>query len=187
MNKLLRSPHFWVIFIMILLAALTRVLNHPPNMAPIAAIALFGAVYFKKRAHAFILPIIALLCSDILLEVTYNAGIQPNKGFYGLSGLIYITFIGIVLIGFLLNKKFNVLTLIPATLGGSVLFFIVTNFGVWVLDPIAYTRDFSGIIRCYTLAIPFFKNTLIGDMAYVTLLFGSYELIIKRIPALVRV
>jgi hypothetical protein len=159
-----------VAFSLILLAVLSRLLPHPPNVAPITALALFGGVYLEMR-YAFLIPLAAMLVSDALI------------GFYPGFGWIYGSFLAIGLIGLWLKAHPGVINTAAAALTGSVLFFIVTNFGVWVSSPL-YPHTPAGLGECYTAALPFFRNTLIGDAVYVGALFGAFELMKKSIPAL---
>jgi hypothetical protein len=142
-----------------------RLLPHPPNFAPIAAIALFGGVYFSKRP-ALALPLIAMVVSDIFI------GVYDQK----LMLSVYSSFILCTLIGFWLKNNKKWYTVLGASFFGAVLFFIVTNFAVWAFAS-WYVKDFSGLAQCYLMALPFFKNTLLGDLFYATVFFGGYELI----------
>lgn len=158
-------------FSLILLAALSRLLPHLPNFTPIAALALFGGVYLDKK-HTFIVPLAALLISDYLL------------GFHNGMMWVYGSFAAIGLLGLWLRNHQGVTTTIGTTLLGSVLFFVVTNFGVWISSHSTYPPTFSGLIECYVAAIPFFRNSLFGDFTYVTAMFGTYELTKKFVPSL---
>ncbi len=158
-------------FAMILLAALSRLLPHPPNFAPITALALFGGVYLDKK-HSFIAPIAAMLVSDYFI------------GFYSGMEWTYGSFVLIGFIGLWLRNHRGIRTTVGATVAGSLLFFIVTNFGVWISSQVTYPHTTAGLIECYVAAIPFFRNTLLGDAVYVGTMFGVYELAKKYIPAL---
>jgi hypothetical protein len=158
-------------FFLILFAAMSRLLPHPANFVPITAIALFGGVYLDKK-HTFIVPIAALLISDYFI------------GFYQGWQWVYGSFIAIGFIGLWLRNHKEILPVIGASLTGSLLFFIVTNFGVWVSAQSGYAHNVSGLLECYVAAIPFFRNTLAGDLMYVGVLFGVYELAKKYVPAL---
>ena len=155
---------FLVALFLIFIGAILRLLPHSPNFAPISAMALFGGVYFSGRL-ALIFPILAMLISDYFL------------GFYqfSLMAFVYLGFLISVFIGFWLkrNKKWS--KILGASLFSSLLFFLLTNFAVWAFTS-WYSKDFSGLIQCYLMAIPFFKNTLFGDLFYVTLFFGIYQL-----------
>src|SRR5262249_52502230 len=104
-------------------------------------------------------------------------------GFYSGFEWIYGSFLAIGLIGLWLRSHPGFLTTAAATLAGSTLFFIVTNFGTWVSTPL-YAHTLAGLVQCYDAALPFFRNTLIGDALYVASLFGAFELIQRSVPAL---
>ncbi len=150
--------------LMILAAALSRLLPHPQNVAPIAAMALAGGVYLDKKL-GLILPLAALLISDLFI------------GFYPILFFVYASFLVIGLIGLWLKSHKRPLPILGATLFGSILFFVVTNFGVWAVGPEMYPRTLAGLSECYIAAIPFFRNTVLGDLAYTGVLFGLFELL----------
>ena len=150
---------------LIVLGIAARLLPHPANFAPIGAVALFGGMYLTRR-YAMILPLIAMLISDIFI------------GFYTwqIMASVYISFALTGLIGLWVRKNKKLSTVIGGTVLGSILFFLITNFSVWAFGTM-YAHDFSGLIQSYTMAIPFFRNSLLGDLFYVGLLVGSYEAI----------
>jgi len=158
-------------FSLILLATLSRLLPHPPNVVPITALALFGGVYLDKK-QTLIIPLVAMLISDYFI------------GFHSEILWVYTSFVAIGFMGLWLRKHQGVLTGIGATFAGSVLFFVVTNFGVWLSPTFMYPRTLDGLLACYTAAIPFFKNTLAGDFFYVGVMFGLYELGKRFMPIL---
>jgi len=156
---------------MILLAALSRLLPHPSNFAPITALALFGAVYLDRK-HTFIVPLAAMVISDYFI------------GFYSGWMWVYGSFVAIGFIGLWLRNHRGVPQTIGATVAGSILFFIATNFGVWITAQVTYPHTVTGLEQCYAAAIPFFRNTLLGDLTYVGAMFGVYELVRKFLPSL---
>lgn len=160
-----------ILFLIVVLAAATRLLPSPHNFTPIAAIALFGGAYFSDKRMAFVLPLVAMLLSDLFL------------GFHGTMTFVYLCFIATVYMGFGMRGKVSVLPIIGGAIGSSILFFIVTNFGVW-LTGTYYPKSIEGLVMCYTAAIPFFHNTLAGTMVYSAVLFGSFEFIQQRYPSL---
>lgn len=172
MKEKLFSTRFFFLTGLILAAVFTRLIPHPPNFAPIAAIALFGGAYFTNKKIAFMVPFIALLLSDLVI------------GFYEGMWAIYFSFAMVVGIGFLLKNRISTGKVAVAAISSSLLFFIVTNFAVW-MSGFLYPMNFSGLIMCYTAAIPFFHNTLIGDLVYTGALFGLYELARAKYPKLV--
>jgi hypothetical protein len=151
--------------ILISLGVACRLLPHPFNFAPIAAIALFTGAYLGKR-YALTLPIVAMFIGDIFI------------GFYEwpLMITVYGSFVLIGLLGLGIKRHKSIETVIGASLGASILFFILTNWAVWQFSP-WYAHTWSGLLQCYTLALPFFRNTLIGNLFYTGVLFGAYELI----------
>lgn len=155
----------------IVAAAALRLLPHPPNFSPIDSMALFSGAYLGRRGLAFAAPFGALLLSDIVL------------GFYPGMAFVYGSVTAIVVIGFLIASKRSVARVGAAAVAGSLLFFIVTNFGVWIESGM-YPHSASGLAACYIAAIPFFQNTLAGDLFYAALLFGGFALLQRLVPAI---
>ena len=149
--------------LLILFAAFSRILPHPANFTPVAAIALFSGTYLNKK-YMLVVPIAAMLLSDLII------------GFH--SGMIWVygSFVLIGLIGLWLKNHKKIGNIIGAALLSSIIFFIITNFGVWLTGY--YGLTFNGIIECYTMAIPFFRNSLAGDAIYCAVMFGVYEIIL---------
>lgn len=175
---------FNVIVIMVFMAAFSRLLPHPPNFAPIGAMALFGAAYFSQRYLAFLIPIVSMWLSDLILNNViyakyFSAFAWVTPGFYWTYG----AFVLIGITGFALLKKVKVQNLFFASLMASLVFFIVSNFGVWASTNM-YPKDFKGLLICYTAGLPFLKNTILGDLIYTAALFGSFEFAQYKIPAL---
>jgi hypothetical protein len=155
---------------LILLAAALRIAPHPWNFTPVGAMALFSGAVLKDRRLAFLFPLIALFAGDIFI------------GFHKLIPIVYASFLINVAIGLWLSDRRTVAHISVATLLGAIQFFIVTNFAVWqFLSGFPHTA--SGLAACYIAGIPFFWNTLAGDALYAALLFGSYALAERFIPA----
>lgn len=152
--------------LLIVLGAAMRLLPHMANFTPIAAIALFGGVYLKRR-YTLLLPLGALIASDIVIGFD-----SPQSRL-----TVYGSFLLIGLIGLVVRKRKNVLTVLSGSLGGSVIFYLITNF-TYFYAPTMYPHTVSGIVSSYYNALPFFRNTLVGDLFYAGLLFGLYELAI---------
>jgi hypothetical protein len=173
-----------ILFLIILAAALSRLLPHPHNFTPIGAIGLFGAAYFSRRYLAFLAPFAAMWISDLLLNNLVYAHFYPEGGFrwWG-NAWVYLSFALIVCLGFALLRQVKLSHLLAASLGASTLFFMVTNFGVWLGSPM-FPRNWAGLSMTYALGLPFFLNTLLGDLFFTALLFGSFEWAQRRFPAL---
>lgn len=153
--------------ILVAIGVISRLMPHPWNFAPIAAIGLFSGTYLGIF-YSLILPPLSIFFSDIFL------------GFYEwkLMLAVYGSFALISLIGILIKKYKSFKTILTASLSASILFFLITNFAVW-LFTLWYPKTFSGLIQCFILALPFFRNTLLGDLFYTGILFGTYELIFE--------
>ncbi len=150
--------------LIVLVGVLSRLLPHNPNIVPITALCLFGGAYLPKK-FAF-LPLLVMLISDYFI------------GFYGTDMFyVYGSFALTGLIGLWLRKNKSAKFVLGSALLSSILFFIITNFGVWAPPNNWYPHTLDGLIQSYTMAIPFFKNSLIGDVSYSVLLFGGYELL----------
>lgn len=155
---------------MIMLAAAMRLLPHLPNFTPIAAMALFGGAYFAKKQWAFLIPMAALFLSDLII------------GFHSTMWAVYVSFALVVGIGMFLQRKISVRNVILAAISSSVLFFVISNFGVWISGFCGYPMTFAGLMTCYEMAIPFFRNEILGTLVYSTVMFGSFEWIKAKYP-----
>ncbi len=147
----------------VLAAAASRLLPHPPNLTPIAALALFGGACFSDKGAAFLVPLAAMFLSDLVIGL--HRGLPVVYGAFALT----------VCIGLWLRARRRWLPIAGATLASSIVFYIVTNFGVWALGSL-YPKTLAGLVTCYIAAVPFFRNTLLGDGAYAIVLFGSLAL-----------
>jgi len=166
---------------LILIAALTRLLPHPPNFSPVEAIALFGGAYFASRQWAAIVPLLAMLISDLALALngagyaTYLGGVS----FWSVYACIAIS----VVLGFGLRGRVTGARVLAYALTGSVLFFAVTNCTAWLSDPL-YPKNAAGLAAAYVAGIPFFKWTVLGTLGYAAALFGGFALVRRHFPAL---
>ena len=160
------------LIVAIFTAAAMRLLPHPPNFSPIAAMALFSGAQMPKRALAFVAPFAALILSDLALG-----------GFYPGMNFVYLSFALTVLIGWAIASRKTPLVIGGAAVASSVLFFILTNFGMWLFSGI-YPVTGAGLVACYVAAIPFFQNTLVGDLSFTLLLFGGFALLEHLLPGI---
>lgn len=164
--------------IAILAAAISRVLPHPLNFSPIGAMALFGGTYITNKRNAFIIPLAAMLISDILLQF------MTGYGFHSTTIWVYGSFAMITSLGFYLRKRVQRQTVMVCSLVGSLLFFFVTNLGTWLTQNL-YPKTGAGLVECYIQAIPFFGGTIMGDLFFNLILFGAYAIAKWRFPATV--
>lgn len=152
------------IIFLIAAAVILRFLPHFPNFAPITALALFAGAKLPKK-YALILPLLVMAISDFLLG-----------GYHSTLPFVYFSFFISGLIGFWLRKNNKFGNIICASLIGSVQFFLITNFGVWLLDDM-YPLTFAGLMESYTMGLPFYRGTFLGDLFYTGIFFGGYELV----------
>lgn len=154
-----------IVTTLIALGVIARIVPHEANFAPIAAMALFGAVYLKPQ-YALVLPLVALIISDMAIGFDSVAGRVSVYGAFVLIGLV----------GLAIRRHKSLVTVIGGTIAGSVIFYLVTNL-VWLYPPVMYSHDIAGQLMSYYNALPFFRATLVGDLFYVGLLFGTRELV----------
>jgi hypothetical protein len=141
------------ILILITILAFSRLIPHPPNFTPLLGMAVFSGVIFDRKILAFVAPLMAMLISDLVI------------GFHSSMPIIYFAITLNVGVGFLLVSKFSYLKSILALVSGALIFFILTNFSVW-LGSGMYSQDLNGLISCYIMALPFFQNTLLSSLVY---------------------
>ena len=163
----MHKERFALILALIAAAALSRLLPHPQNVSPVAAIALFAGATLASRALAFIIPLAAMMLADIII------------GFHSTMLFVYVGMVITVALGMGLRGKTSALRVAGASLAASVIFFAVTNLGVWLMEGI-YPHTLAGLGTCFIAAIPFFAHSLLGDLFFVGLLFGVFALSVPR-------
>ena len=177
------SPGPWVLAAMIFVAALTRLLPHPPNFSPVEAVALFGGAYFASRWLALAVPLIAMFLSDMALGLV-NGGIYwsyfASVDFLAIYAIIAVS----TVLGFGLRGRATGARVLGYSLAGSVLFFVASNFATWATAMPGHGACSLSLGSCYVAAIPFFQWTLLGTLFYVALLFGGFALLRQRVPQL---
>ena len=138
---------------LVLLLSISRLIPHPPNFTPIVAVAITSGFLFKKKYLSFTVLIIALLLSDVFI------------GFYKNMPVVYATLLLIVYVFFKIGNKINYKNLFIYSFLGALIFYLFTNLAVWSASSL-YEKSFKGLLECYILAIPFFRNTLISTIFY---------------------
>lgn len=171
------SPRFYVIASMIVFAVAMRLVIHfvpgvlPYNFTPVESIALFGAAYFTDRRTALIVPLVAMLIADSII------------GLHEMIPVIYGCIALTALLGFSLSKKITAARVIGFSVSSSILFFIISNFFVWLTSGM-YPLSGTGLMVCFVAAIPFFKTSLFGTLFWSAALFGGFELLKQRYSSL---
>jgi hypothetical protein len=168
MNKSLLTPKFLLILGIIISGAMLRLIPHWPNFTPVAAIALFGGTYLKRKDLAFLVPIVVMLLSDLLI------------GFHNVMFPVYASFILIVAIGFILRSRVTSINVISASILSSVLFFMITNFASWATGMMPYAPGFPGLMQSYIAGLPFFLNGIMGDLFFNGIFFGAFYLLTSK-------
>jgi hypothetical protein len=174
------NPRLGTLVLVVLAAAATRLLPHPPNFTAMTALALFGGSYFSDRRLAVTLPLLALLLSDLALGVYWQWDFRAIQGHMWVQ---YLCFLGIVCMGFMLRESRGALRVGAVAFTASCLFFLVTNFAEWLFQP-WYPKTATGLVASYVAGIPFFRNALIGDLFYTALMFGGFHLLERRFARL---
>jgi len=159
-----------------------QLLPHPPNVAPIRAAALFGGARFPSAWTAFLVPLGAQLLGA--LGVALFRG-DASYGFHALAPVVYGCVVLNVLLGLAIRARSGWLPIAAATAGGSLIFFLLTNFAVWFFLG-AYPPSAEGLARCYAAGLPFLASGLVGDAAYSALFFGGLALLERGAPRAAR-
>ncbi|HRI80343.1 MAG TPA: hypothetical protein PLR06_12490 [Cyclobacteriaceae bacterium] len=180
------QPRTTTLIIMILAAAGFRLIQSSnvfsilSNVTPVGAIALFGGCYFKENWKAFLVPLTALALSDLVLNLVFYFDYWT---FY-FSGVIWIygSFALMVVMGRYI-KRVTALRVVLSGIAAALVHYIITDFGVWV-EGILYPRTMSGLMQCYYAAIPYLRNMLVGNLVFCAVLFGAFEWMQRKYPAL---
>ena len=169
-QKLNSSFSYLVILaVLIALGVAGRLLPHPPNFTPMAAIALFAGFIFIKRYMAVVAVISTMILCDYFAFGSLSVSWFGSKSMF----VVYIALLFPIVFKNFLQKKLGVLRIFGAALASSSVFFLATNFAVWAFSPM-YEKTLEGLVLCYTMAIPFFQNTIAGDLIWSGVIFGTY-------------
>jgi len=170
-NHKLNSSFTYLIIlaVLIVVGVAGRLLPHPPNFTPMAAIALFAGFIFVKRYMSIVAVVAAMLLTDY-----FAFGYLSPEWFASKSMVVvYLALLFPIVFRGFLQKKLGILRIAGAAFASSTVFFVATNFAVWAFSPM-YEKTFAGLVLCYTMAIPFFQNTIAGDMIWSSVIFGAY-------------
>lgn len=161
-------------YLYVLAAIVLRLIPHPWNVTPMGAMFLFSGSTFRSKLQGLLVPLAALLVSDYaVIHFLYHG----QFGWF--SPWNWSAFLLVGLIGWTLRNRISVGRVVGASLAGSVTFFVVSNFGVW-LGGKMYPMTAGGLAACYVAALPFFRNTIAGDLFFSAVMFGSYYWLRQR-------
>lgn len=182
----MKNTRFVAVATLVLIAALSRLLPHLPNVTAVGAMALFSGAYLSNRLFAIVLPLISLFLSDLILNNVVYAAFNNGQFVWFYEGAIwvYAAVALTVLIGQSLQEKINSRSVFMASIACSIVFFLMSNFGTWQSGVIGYSKDMTGLLTCYVAGLPYFLNSLIGDLAFAAVLFGGFEWAQKRFNTL---
>lgn len=184
------AARFWLIAALVFFGAAMRLVPHPWNMAPIGAMALFGGAYFSRTLWALLVPLAAMVTSDLCLWAFLDKPLSWQPYVYA-ALLVYLG------LGLLLRRRqplfatagrtgWDALAVAGSAIAGSIAYFLITNFQAWLWLKETYARSWQGLLDCYVAGVPFFRGTLAGDLLYTGVLFGALALCERRWPAFAR-
>lgn len=159
------------LLLLVLAATALRLMPQPPNFTPVLALALFSGVFFRDRRLALFVPLGVMLISDLLL------------GWHATMPFVYFSFALIVFMGRAIRPRVSTALVAGGGITGSMMFFIITNFGVWLTGTM-YPKTMEGLFACYVAAIPFLHYMIAGTLFYSALFFGLFLLAERNIPAI---
>ncbi|GHV36122.1 hypothetical protein FACS1894178_6970 [Bacteroidia bacterium] len=159
------TPGLLLVAALLILGAAARFFAPLPNFTPIAAIALFGGTYLNRKKLALLIPLLILAITDAIIGI-YDPITMTA---------VYLSFVFTGIIGIVLSKKITKINVVGAALLSSVTFFLVTNFATWISGFCGYPMTFGGLIYCYEMGLPFFRNDIFATLLYSGILFGTFE------------
>ncbi|MBK9735256.1 MAG: hypothetical protein IPO92_09925 [Saprospiraceae bacterium] len=167
--------------LLMLVAALSRFIPHVPNFTPTEGMTLLGTAYLGRKYWAILLPVLMLIVSDFILNNTVARSYFPDhEGIVWFAPYMIFNILSIIAIVLICSKvlhKISFTSVTGAALIASVVFFLITNFGSWIDGVIPYSKDVSGLLASYTAALPFFRTSLLSNLIFTGILFGSFEII----------
>tara|TARA_B100001173_G_scaffold282908_1_gene268085 strand:- start:55 stop:642 length:588 start_codon:yes stop_codon:yes gene_type:complete len=178
-----------LIIALVAIGIIGRLIPHPPNFTPIIAIALLASHLFKNKWIIILPSLMAMWISDLIINNYLYGGYHDSLVIFSPSFLwVYAPIICIALLGTVLIKKVKISNIALSSISGSLIFFLVSNFGVWISGTISidgvltpmFSKSLSGLITCYTVALPYFGNQLVGDLLYSATLFSSYSFALSK-------
>lgn len=178
-NMKINKSTIWSFLLLVIIASLYRIIpNRAGGFAPQIAMALFAGSIIKEKQFSFLLPLLSMFVSDVLYEVLHRNGLTEMVGFYSGQITNYILIVSLTIIGFWIKKN-NVTHIIAGSLAGTTLYFLASNFLVWMNGGLAYPKNWAGLTECYVAGLPFYLNSIYATLLFGGILFGVYHLITK--------
>ena len=174
------NPKISILFVTIFVVAMTRLLPHWPNFTAVGAIAIFGGATIKNSWKAVIIPLVAIFLSDLLINNIFYSSYYDGFVFFGqASSWIYASFIFMTTIAHVSIKSFKIAPILGTAITGSILFFVLTNLGAWIGNPL-YSQNASGLLMAYEAGVPFLLNSMFANVLFSGILFGSYYVAVEK-------
>jgi hypothetical protein len=155
------------------------------GFSPVIAVALFSGMILKQKDISFIFPLAALLLSDLVIQLLYEQNMFPYPGFYSGQWKNYaILLLAGTLTGWIIKGR-SYKSLVLGGIAAPTVFFLVSNFNVWLSQEVVYSRDFSGLVNCYEAALPFYRNSLVATLVFLPVILFSYNYLTRQKAALI--
>lgn len=167
--------NFIIAALIILVSAVSRVLMYPNNFSSIIAMALFAGAIFTDKKFAYAMPLLAMVISDVLFEISGKA-----QGFWGWGQIVNYAALALITAFAFSLKKINIVSVVGYSISASLFFFVLSNLSFFLIDNQQYhlySQDVKGLVQCYIAALPFLKTSIVADLFYSVLLFGTYYMI----------
>ena len=162
-----------ILTVIIFLGIISRLVYHSPNFTPIFSICIFSGMMFDDHKKKYIIPLCCMFISDLFI------------GMHSTILFVYFSLLLVVWIGKINSKRPSIVSLIVTIFTSNIVFFIITNFGVWLMQISFYDKTLSGLITCYIAAIPFLNNSLLSNLIFTPILIYSYRYLTKKYPVLI--
>jgi hypothetical protein len=154
------------------------------GFSPVIAIALFAGFIIRQKDMSFLLPLVALFISDAVIQYLYTQDLFPYAGFYSGQWKNYLVLLAATLIGWALKGR-NYTSLLAGTIAAPTVFFLVSNFMVWMASTeIIYAKSFNGLLTCYEAGLPFYRNSLVATLVFLPVILVAYNYLAKKKAAL---
>jgi len=173
----------YIVFILILVVlATTCKFFFGPDLAwsgfsPVIAIALFSGITIRQKDKSFLLPLLALIISDTMIEALFRLDLFPYAGFYSGQALNYAILLTATLVGWALRGK-TYAGLLACSIAAPTVYFLVSNGLVWMGSQTMYKKDLSGLIDCYIAGLPFYKNSLLATLIFLPAILVVYNYVV---------
>ncbi len=170
-----------IVFLLMTIGAFSRLIPHVPNFTPAEGITIFGVAYLGRRHLSIIMPLILMYITDFIINNTIaRAYFTESEGIIWYSNYMIFNVISLVLVVLatsVILKKVNVMSVFGSAVVASVIFFLVSNFGVLFSPTSIYTKDINGLMQSYAAGLPFFRTSLLSNLLFTGIIFGSYYFI----------